>query len=79
MSSNLNDALNDAALNESVTNSAKLSDILKIVFSEDSEKASLGDTINSLEHHGLALILLIFSALSALPIPAPGYYTCNTL
>ena len=54
----------------------KLSEILKEIFvSESQEKSSLGELIDRLDHHGTAIVLILFALPSALPIPAAGYST----
>ncbi|MCB0345009.1 MAG: exopolysaccharide biosynthesis protein [Bdellovibrionales bacterium] len=53
----------------------KLSDILGTVFSENSNIHTYGELVDELSHHGMAVVLIIFSIPSALPIPAAGYST----
>ncbi len=58
-----------------VTDRRKLSEILGKIFSEHSTIDSYGALVDELNHHGMAVILIIFSIPSALPIPAAGYST----
>ena len=53
----------------------KLSHLIESVFSPDIEETTLGEVIDALDHHGLAIILILFSIPSALPLPAAGYST----
>ena len=53
----------------------RLSSILENVFRSDSEVKTLGALVDTLDHHGMAVILILFSIPAALPIPAAGYST----
>lgn len=53
----------------------KLSEIIDSVFSESRPITTIGSLIKELDHHGMAIILILFSIPSALPIPAAGYST----
>jgi hypothetical protein len=53
----------------------KLSEIIGSVFCETRETTNFGAIIDELDHHGMAIILILFSIPSALPIPAAGYST----
>jgi len=52
-----------------------LSSILAETFSAESEKCSIEEIVERLGHHGMAMVLILFSVPSALPIPAAGYST----
>lgn len=53
----------------------KLSSIIGRVFNPHRGVTTLGAMMEELDHHGMALVLIIFSFPSALPLPAPGYST----
>ena len=53
----------------------RLSEILDRIFLKDREESTIGHLVEELDHHGLAMILILFSVVSALPIPAAGYST----
>jgi len=53
----------------------KLSEIINSVFSESKPVTTIGSLIDELEHHGMAIVLILFSIPSALPVPAAGYST----
>ncbi|MCB0325293.1 MAG: exopolysaccharide biosynthesis protein, partial [Bdellovibrionales bacterium] len=55
--------------------SAKLSHILLQIFDPNRPPTAIGTVADELEHHGMAIILILFSLPSALPVPAPGYST----
>jgi len=52
-----------------------LSDIVQHVFDPHRGPVTYGELINEIDHHGLAVILILFSLPSALPLPAAGYST----
>jgi hypothetical protein len=52
-----------------------LSDIILHVFDPHRGHMTYGELINEIDHHGLAVILILFSLPSALPLPAAGYST----
>lgn len=52
-----------------------LSDIIQHVFDPDRGDSTYGELVDEIDHHGLAVILILFSLPSALPIPAAGYST----
>jgi hypothetical protein len=52
-----------------------LSDIIQRVFDPCRERSTYGELIDEIDHHGLAVILILFSLPSALPLPAAGYST----
>jgi hypothetical protein len=54
--------------------SVKLSAILESLFADSTEK-TVGTIVDRLEHHGMAVVLVLFAIPSALPIPAAGYST----
>ena len=54
---------------------SSLSSILQLIFSEDETSSTIGDLADKLDHHGMAVILILFSIPAALPIPAAGYST----
>ena len=53
----------------------KLSEILSSIFLSQKSALSYGELVDSLDHHGMAIVLILFSLPSALPVPAPGYST----
>lgn len=53
----------------------KLSMIIKEVFDPHNETETIGELIDGLAHHGMAIVLILFSIPSALPVPAAGYST----
>jgi len=59
--------------------SESLSKILSSTFSSDSSKTSVRDMVTELGHHGMAIVLIIFSVPAALPLPAAGYSTLLSL
>lgn len=65
--------------NDNMSGKQKLSHILSEIFctesSHPSAHHSIAQLVNSLDQHGMAMILIVFSLPSALPIPAPGYST----
>ena len=52
-----------------------LSEILEQIFNGSDKPVTFGETVDKLEHGGMAVILVLFSIPSALPIPAAGYST----
>lgn len=59
----------------SAANFARLSLILKHAFNPKRGTTKIGDLVDELDHHGMAVILILFSIPSALPLPAAGYST----
>lgn len=57
----------------------RLSDILQKTFDPNAGKKSFGELIDELEHHGMAVVLILFALPAALPIPAAGYSTLLSL
>ena len=55
--------------------SRKLSQILADTFNPERGASSYGKVVDELDSHGIAIILVLFSIPSALPIPAAGYST----
>jgi len=53
----------------------KLSEIINSIFSTSREETSVGELVTELDNHGMAIVLILFSIPSALPIPAAGYST----
>ena len=54
---------------------ATLSNIIEQVFDPDREPMTCGELVEKLDHHGMAVILILFSVPAALPLPAAGYST----
>ena len=52
-----------------------LSEILGSVLDSSRPAGTFGDLVKELDQHGMAMVLIVFSLPSALPIPAPGYST----
>ena len=52
-----------------------LSSIIEHVFDPNRGPSTYGKLVEEIDHHGLAVILILFSLPSALPIPATGYST----
>lgn len=52
----------------------KLSEIIESIFLK-TEDTNIGTIVDNLEHHGMAIVLVLFAIPSALPIPAAGYST----
>ena len=59
--------------------SERLSTLLLDTFAADSKTTSLGNLVTDLGHHGMAIVLIIFSVPAALPLPAAGYSTLLSL
>lgn len=53
----------------------KLSQILSETFNLEARETNIGELLKSLDHHGIAIMLILFSIPAALPIPAAGYST----
>jgi hypothetical protein len=53
----------------------RLSNILLEIFDPAKKSSTFGEVVDNLDQHGMALVLILFSLPSALPIPAPGYST----
>ena len=54
----------------------KLSNILLSLFSStEEEEISVQKIVSNLDHHGIAMILILFSIPAAVPLPAAGYST----
>ena len=64
---------------ESEQHSERLSDILRAVFDPQKGISSYGELIDRLDQHGMAVILVLFSIPSALPVPAAGYSTALSI
>jgi hypothetical protein len=52
-----------------------LSDIIGHVFDLHRGRSTYGELVDEIDHHGLAVVLILFSLPSALPLPAAGYST----
>jgi hypothetical protein len=52
-----------------------LSSIIDNVFDPKRGPSTYGKLVEEIDHHGLAVILILFSLPSALPLPAAGYST----
>jgi hypothetical protein len=52
-----------------------LSSIIEHVFDPHRGPSTYGKLVEEIDHHGLAVILILFSLPSALPLPAAGYST----
>ena len=52
-----------------------LSELLEEVVQPSKHHSTFGSLVDDLDHHGLAVILVLFSIPSALPVPAAGYST----
>lgn len=64
-----------AQVEEREAESQKLSELLSDIFDPQSDARSYGELVDSLDHHGMAIVLILFAIPSALPIPAAGYST----
>lgn len=62
-----------------INNTKKLSVILKNTFDPSKGETQIKDIISELDHCGMAVVLVLFSIPSALPIPAAGYSTILSL
>jgi len=52
-----------------------LSEILEVIFDEDSKISTFQDLVGELDQHGIAVVLILFAVPSAMPVPAAGYST----
>jgi len=59
--------------------SDSLSSLLSSTFSAESNKTSVRNMVAELGHHGMAIVLIMFSVPAALPLPAAGYSTLLSL
>lgn len=53
----------------------RLSTLIGRIFNPTRGETTIGQLMKELDHHGIALVLIVFSFPSALPVPAPGYST----
>ncbi len=53
----------------------KLSVVLSEIFDPAQAPSKYGELVDGLDHHGMAMVLILFSIPAALPIPAAGYST----
>lgn len=53
----------------------RLSSLIHRIFDPARGETSIGTLMKELDQHGIALVLIVFSFPSALPVPAPGYST----
>ena len=53
----------------------RLSQLIGRIFSPERGETTIGALMKDLDHHGIALVLIVFSFPAALPLPAPGYST----
>jgi len=58
-----------------MTEGKRLSEILAEIFDPGRAPSSYGELVEELDHHGMAMVLILFSIPSALPVPAAGYST----
>lgn len=54
---------------------SSLSEFLEGLLSERLQARNIGELVDALAHHGCAVVLILFSIPSALPVPAAGYST----
>lgn len=57
------------------TQHIRLSTILDHIFNPTRTQTTFGAVVDELDQHGMAIVLILFSLPSALPVPAPGYST----
>lgn len=62
-------------MEHSATHSKRLSQILQEVFNPERGASNFGQVVDSLDQHGMAIVLILFAIPSALPVPAAGYST----
>ena len=67
--------MGEAQVEAGVIDSKKLSEILSEIFDPNRKSESFGELVDGLDHHGMAIVLILFAIPSALPVPAAGYST----
>ncbi len=65
----------DISLGHHRHDAVRLSSILNQIFDPNRKETSFGAVVDELDQHGMAIVLILFSLPSALPVPAPGYST----
>lgn len=63
----------------SMAGTQRLSTLLADIFNPERRRTSFGELVDELDQHGMAIILILFSVPSALPLPAPGYSTALSI